>query len=151
LDEIAVLLGGHTAEKYIFGEVTTGASSDLREATRLARNLITIYGMSEVLGPRTFGEREEMVFLGRDFHEQKDYSEKASEKIDNEINSLIGAAQIRAQVLLKKKRKILDKIVDVLLKRETIEKEEFESLFTSTTMATKEPVADPKPNNLPTT
>jgi cell division protease FtsH len=85
IEEIAVLLGGYLTEKEIFGEVTTGATSDLRRATSIARRLVTDYGMSEKLGPRTYGEKEEMIFLGREIHEQKDYSEKIAEKIDEEI------------------------------------------------------------------
>ncbi len=128
LDELAVLLGGQTAERMAMGDITTGPSNDLREATRIARRLITEYGMSE-LGPRTFGEHEEMVFLGRDFSEQRDYSEKMAERIDGEITKLIFQAKKQAETILKKNRKIMDKIVATLLEKETLEKEEFEAFF----------------------
>ncbi len=129
IDELAVLLGGHVAEKEIFGEVTTGASSDLRTATQLAKKIVTEYGMDEKLGPRTFGEKEELIFLGKEIHEQKDYSEKTSELIDEEISALIKAAQKTAQEILTNDKKDLEKIVAALLKKETLEREEFEALF----------------------
>ncbi|MDD3711169.1 MAG: ATP-dependent zinc metalloprotease FtsH [Patescibacteria group bacterium] len=129
LDEIAVLLAGHLTEKDIFGEVTTGATSDLRRATSLARRLVTDYGMSDKLGPRTFGEKEEMIFLGREIHEQRDYSEKVAEKIDEEIAQIMKEGEKRALEVLNTKREYLEKIVKVLLEKETIEKEEFDSLL----------------------
>jgi len=128
VEELAVLLAGHVTEKEIFGEVTTGATSDLRRATALARQLITDYGMSEVLGPRTYGEKEEMIFLGREIHEQRDYSEKVAEQIDKEISSFIAEAVAQAKDIIKSKNKELEKVVKVLLKKETLEKEEFEKI-----------------------
>jgi cell division protease FtsH len=129
LDEIGVLLAGHLTEKKIFGEVTTGATSDLRRATSLARRLITDYGMSDKLGPRTFGEKEEMIFLGREIHEQRDYSEKVAEMIDAEINEIMKEGEKRAEKVLVDKKDYLEKIVEVLLEKETIEKEEFDALL----------------------
>jgi cell division protease FtsH len=131
IDELAVLLGGHVAEKETFGEVTTGASNDLRKATQLAKKIITEYGMDETLGPRTFGEKEELIFLGKEIHEQKDYSEKTAEIIDQQIISLIRQAQETAKETLISNKKMLDKIVKVLIKKETLEKEEFAALFTT--------------------
>jgi len=128
ISEIAVLLAGHVTEKEIFQEVTTGATSDLRRATALARRLITDYGMSENLGPRTYGEKEEMIFLGREIHEQRDYSEKVAEKIDEEINNFINQAIVKATDIVKNKKEELEKIVAVLLEKETIEKDEFEKM-----------------------
>lgn len=128
LDEIAVLLSGHLTEKKIFGQVTTGATSDLRRATDLARRLVTDYGMSEKLGPRTFGEKEEMIFLGREIHEQRDYSEKVAEEIDEEVSNFIDEGCRRALAVLDSKGEQLEKIVAVLLEKETIEKMEFEEL-----------------------
>ncbi len=128
LDELAVLLGGQTAEQMVMGDITTGPSKDLREATRIARRLITEYGMSD-LGPRTFGEKEEMVFLGRDIAEQRDYSEKMAERIDQEISKMVLVARKRAETILKKNRKLMDKMALVLLEKETLEKEEFEAFF----------------------
>lgn len=128
LDELAVLLAGHATEKEIFGEVTTGAQSDLRQATNLARKLVTEYGMSEKLGPRTFGEKEELIFLGREISEQRDYSEKIAQQIDEEVNSLITGAYTVARGIIKKEKGKLKKIVDKLLEKETLEKEEFEAI-----------------------
>jgi len=128
IDEIAVLLAGHLIEKEVFGEVTTGATSDLRRATSVARSLITDYGMSDVLGPRTFGQKEELIFLGREIHEQRDYSEKIAEQIDQEISVFINQAADKAKDVLLKQREKLEKVVVALLSKETLEKEEFESL-----------------------
>lgn len=128
LDEIAVLLAGNLTERNILGQVTTGATSDLRRATNLARHLITDYGMSNRLGLRTFGEKEEMIFLGREIHEQRDYSEKIAEKIDEEISEIIKEGEIRAEKILRENRECLEEIVKVLLKKETIEKDEFDKI-----------------------
>ncbi len=127
--DLAVYLGGYVAEQDIFGDVTTGASNDLHEATRLARRLITEYGMSAALGPRTFGEREELVFLGRQIHEERNYSEKTAESIDKEMSKFIADAMRTARSIIKNQRTYLEKIVAILLEKETIEKEEFESIF----------------------
>jgi len=128
LEELAVLLAGQVAEKEIFGDVTTGATSDLRRATALARSLVTDYGMSDTLGLRTFGEKEEMIFLGREIHEQRDYSEKVAEKIDEEITQFIAAAGEQAKRIIDNEREQLEKIVKELLEKETIERAEFEKI-----------------------
>jgi cell division protease FtsH len=128
LEEMAVLLAGHAAEGEIFGEVTTGATSDLRRATAIARSLSTDYGMSATLGPRTFGEKEEMIFLGREIHEQRDYSEKIAEKIDQEIETLIIQAKDRAKGIVTAQKAALDEVARALIERETLEKEEFEAI-----------------------
>ena len=129
LDDLAVSLGGYVAEKEIFTDVTTGASNDLRNATKLARTLITQYGMSEKLGPRTYGEREELIFLGREITEQRDYSEKVAEAIDDEVSTLINNAMKRAQHIIRSRRDKLEEIVVRLLERENIEQDDFESFF----------------------
>ena len=128
IEELSVLLAGHVTEKKIFNEVTTGATSDLRRATTLARRLITDYGMSETLGLRTFGEKEELIFLGREIHEQRDYSEKTAEQIDKEISQFIARAADKAKEIIELKRKYLDSLVKVLLKKETLERKEFEKI-----------------------
>ena len=128
IEEIAVLLGGFLTEKEFFGEVTTGATSDLRRATSLSRKLITDYGMSETLGSRTFGEKEEMMFLGREIHEQRNYSEKIAEQIDQEILTFINQSTNIAKEIIQQKREIIKKIVAKLIKKETLEKEEFEEI-----------------------
>ena len=128
-EEIAVLLGGFVAEKEFFGDVTTGATSDLRRATNLARRLITDYGMSNTLGPRTFGEKEEMIFLGREIHEQRDYSEKTAEAIDKEISAFIAQGEEMALKIIKKEKMKIKSLVEILIKKETLEKEEFEKIM----------------------
>ena len=136
INELAVLLAGHLVEKEIFGEVTTGATSDLRRATALARSLVTDYGMSENLGPRTFGQKEEMIFLGREIHEQRDYSEKIAEKIDEEIADFLEVATKLAKKIISEKREYIEKAVVVLLEKETIEKDEFDALMLDETPKT---------------
>lgn len=129
LDDLAVMLGGFVAEQEIFGDISTGPSDDLKKCTRLARELVTRYGMSFSLGPQVFGESQEMVFLGRDIHEQKNYSEKTAELIDQEVKSLVTSAMEVARGIITKERVYLDKIANTLLEKETLEKEEFAALF----------------------
>jgi cell division protease FtsH len=128
LEEIAVLLGGYMTEKEIFGEVSTGATSDLRRATQLARKLITDYGMSDSLGPRTYGEKEEMIFLGREIHEQRDYSEKVAEQIDKEISHFIHQGSETAHTIVRSRRDKLEEVKKALQVKETLEREEFEEI-----------------------
>lgn len=129
IDELAVLLAGHTAERKEFGEVTTGASNDLQKATDIARKLITRFGMSKNLVPRIYGEKEEMVFLGRDFNEKRNYSEKVAEEIDQEIDTLIKEAVTTAEKVITENKDKLDEIVKRLEEKETIEKEEFNEIM----------------------
>lgn len=131
LDELATLLGGYTTEKLVFGEITTGASNDLEKASELARKLVKEYGMSEKLGAVAFGEKEEMIFLGKEIGEQRNYSEVVAAKIDEEVSKFIKDAQNTAKKILKKKRKLLNKIANALVEKETIEREEFEKLVKS--------------------
>ncbi len=128
LADLAVSLGGYATEKLIFDELTTGASNDLRVATGLARKLVTVYGMSETLGPMTFGESHEMIFLGREISEQKNYSEKVAAKIDEEVSGFIDRAYHSATDVIKKYRKHLKVIADRLIETETIERSEFEQI-----------------------
>jgi len=129
LDEITVLLGGQAAERFIFKDVSTGPSSDLQRATQLAKQIVTQFGMSETLGPRTFGQREEMVFLGKEIHERRDYSEKTAQLIDEEVSKLVQNGYDKAEGILKKHKKYLDEIAETLLKKETLERKEFEAIF----------------------
>jgi len=129
LSELATLLGGYCAEKLVFKEITTGAGSDLEKASELARRLVKEYGMSEKLGPISFGEKEELVFLGKEIGEQRNYSETIATKIDEEVFRFIKDAQHTANKILKKKRKFLNKIAKTLTEKETIEREEFEKLM----------------------
>ncbi len=129
VDDIAVSLGGYVAEKMIFGDITTGASSDLRTATRLAKDMITRWGMSDTLAPRTYGEHEEMIFLGKEIHSQRDYSEKIAEQIDAEVSLLIDNGRKQAEEILTKNRATLERMVLELIKKETLERAEFEALM----------------------
>jgi len=128
LSEIATLLGGYCAEKVKFGEMTTGASNDLSRASEMARKLVKEYGMSS-LGPISFGEKEELVFLGKEISEQRNYSEKIAEKIDKEVDIIIKGAQKQADIVLLKHKNLLDKVAKDLIEKETIEREEFEKLI----------------------
>ena len=128
LSELSTLLGGFTAEKLVFGDITTGASNDLEKASELARKLVKEYGMSEKLGPISFGEKDELVFLGKELGEQRNYSERVAAEIDEEVSRFIKDAQIRAIKILKQKRAVLDRIAKALTEKETIEREEFEKI-----------------------
>jgi cell division protease FtsH len=127
LDELATLLSGHVSEQMFIGDVTTGPSNDLERATHMARAMVTRYGMS-TLGPRTFGKKEELIFLGREISEEKDYSEHTAEAIDSEVSRLIKGAEATAEKILTEKKEVLKKIVAELLEKETIEKEEFNKI-----------------------
>jgi len=128
LAEMATLLGGYCAEKLKFKEITTGAANDLKRASGLARKLVKEYGMS-ALGPVSFGEKEELVFLGKEISEQRNYSEKVAAQIDKEVAKFIKDAEQKSKKILTKNKKLLEKIAKTLIKKETIEKEEFESLI----------------------
>ena len=128
LSEIATLLGGYCAEKIKFGQITTGASNDLEKASDLARKLVKQYGMSS-LGPISFGEREELVFLGKEISEQRNYSEKVAALIDKEVEKFIKEAVKTAERILRQRKKLLEKIAETLIEKETIEKEEFDRLI----------------------
>jgi cell division protease FtsH len=128
-DKIAGMLGGHVAEELVFGDTTTGASNDIEKATSLARAMVTQYGMSEKLGPLTFGKKEEMIFLGREISEQRNYSDEVAAKIDAEVREIIDRAYARAKEALTTQRAVLDRLAALLVEKETIEGDEFESLF----------------------
>lgn len=149
LSDLAVLLGGYSAEKIIFHDVTTGASNDLEKATDLARKIVTRYGMSDALGPRTFGKREELIFLGKEIHEDRNYSEKIAARIDGEIGRLIKQALEKAEKVLREEKPLLAKIAKILIKKETIEREEFERLVRKKKQKTNK-VSIKKKANIPT-
>jgi cell division protease FtsH len=128
LDQIAVSLGGYAAEKLVFNELTTGASSDLKKATSWARKLVTQYGMSDLFGPVVLGEGHENVFLGRDIGEQKNYSEDTAQKIDSEVRRIMVEAEARATQVMTQYRSYLETIADRLVKEETLEQEEFTNI-----------------------
>ncbi len=130
-DMLSTSMGGRVAEEITFGAITTGASNDIENATNLARQMITRYGMSEHLGPRTFGKKEELIFLGREISEQRDYSDKIAEQIDNEVHSLIQSAYDKAEELLKSNTAKLAQIANYLVINETVEGKELSELFNS--------------------
>ncbi|MBI2415559.1 MAG: ATP-dependent metallopeptidase FtsH/Yme1/Tma family protein [Candidatus Kerfeldbacteria bacterium] len=128
LADLAVMLGGRVAEEEFFQKITTGASDDLEKATKLARRLVTQYGMSDDLGPRTFGHREELVFLGREISEKRDYSEETAERIDQAVDKLIKQAYHLARHLIQQHKDKLTNVAEVLIEKETLEREQFEAL-----------------------
>jgi len=126
---LIVALGGRVAEEIIFPTVTTGASNDLKRATQLARAMVTQYGMSERLGLITYGKKEELVFLGKEIGEHRNYSEEAARAIDLEVRSMIQSAYDSARsILTENKQKLID-IANLLLSQETIDGQEFNALF----------------------
>ena len=128
-DMLAYALGGHVAELIIFGEVTTGASNDIERVTKIARSMVTEYGMSSLIGPMALGHKDELVFLGRDFGEQRNYSEQTAREIDEEVRRIIQAAFDKAyQIVLQNKTRMI-MIAERLIKEETLEGPLFESLF----------------------
>ena len=127
-DELAGSLGGRVAEEIVFGDVTTGARGDLRQVTRTARAMITEYGMSETLGQRTFGQKQELIFLGREIATQRDYSEEIATQIDREIKIVVDRAYDRAKEVLETHRDRLDAIANLLIEKETLGAPELEAI-----------------------
>jgi len=127
--DLAGLLGGRAAEEIVFNDITTGASNDLERATKMARSMVTRWGMSSKMGPMVYGQKEELIFLGREISEQRDYSDAVAEEIDNEVRGLIGQAYDRARAILTQYREKLDAIARRLIEVETIDSVEFEKIF----------------------
>ncbi len=131
-DELAMLLGGRAAEELIFNDMTTGAQDDIKRASEIARKMVTDFGMSDKLGPRTFGDKQELIFLGREISEQKDYGDKTADVIDEEIDKIIRGAGRVAKNILTDKREKLVQLAKRLIAKETLEAEELEALFAET-------------------
>jgi cell division protease FtsH len=129
VEELAMLLGGRVAEEMVIGDITTGAQNDLERATKISRQMVTEYGMSDELGPLTLGQKQGEVFLGRDFGTHPDYSDRVAFEIDTEVRRLIDEAHDQALDILKAERAKLDEIAAALIERETIEKEDLERLL----------------------
>jgi len=144
-DMIATFLAGHVAESLTFGEMTTGGHEDIQRATKLARMMVTDYGMSDKLGPRTFGEKQELIFLGREISEQRDYSDKVAEMIDEEVYSIIQNAEETARKILTENNAKLKKIADRLIAQETLEGKELEDLFNEPVAASASETKAPPP------
>ena len=131
-DSMAMTLGGRAAEEIVFSEITTGASNDLEKVTSTAKNMVMRYGMSERLGPRVFGHDHSQPFLGREFGSEPDYSDEIAREIDDEIRRVVEGAHQRARDILTEHRETLDTVSEILIRRETIEKGEFEALLLGT-------------------
>jgi cell division protease FtsH len=134
------LLGGRAAEELVFDDITSGASNDIERVSKLARAMVTRLGMSENLGPMVYGQKEELIFLGREISEQRDYSESVAEKIDQEVRVLVNEAYQKAKQILGEYREKLDEVAVKLLEVETLSKEEFEKIF---------PAPNPKKSGVP--
>ncbi|MCJ7510935.1 MAG: ATP-dependent zinc metalloprotease FtsH [Dehalococcoidia bacterium] len=149
-DTLAAILGGMVSEELVFGEMTTGPQDDLERATKIARQMVTQWGMSERLGPRTFGRREELIFLGKEITEQRNYSEKVAEEIDEEVRRIVDSAYQSARKVLVERRAKLDQIARHLIEVETIDGEALAALFAAPvdeepTTAETPPEEEPKP------
>jgi cell division protease FtsH len=129
VDQIAFAMGGKASEEVQFGETTTGASNDLEQATNVARMMVTRYGMSEKLGPRTFGKREELIFLGKELSEQRDYSDRIAETIDSEVHNLLTNGYKTAKTILTKRANVLVRLAEYLKEHETAEGEILNALL----------------------
>jgi len=129
LAQLALFLGGRAAEQLVFDDITSGASNDLENVTKIARTMVTRFGMSTELGSMTYGQKEELIFLGREISEQRDYSEAVAEQIDHEVRKLVDDSYKQALSILKKYRKELDAVANKLLEVETLSREEFEKIF----------------------
>jgi len=129
LDRMAMTLGGRIAEEIVFNEITTGAQNDLEKVTDLARKMVTNFGMSEKLGPMTFGKRNEHVFMGRDFGQERDFSEEVACVIDREIKSIVEERYNYAKKILTENKDIMDEIVKVLLEKETLDEKEVDEII----------------------
>jgi cell division protease FtsH len=148
-DMLATALGGRIAEQIIFTEITTGASNDLENATKIALRMIKQYGMSDKLGLRTFGRREELVFLGREIHEERDYSDSIAEAIDREVQVLIDTAHSRAQEILRDHRDKLVEVANYLMQHETVEGEMIKRLFDGPPPSQEQQAVPPQPQPSP--
>lgn len=127
--DIISLLGGRAAEELIFNDITSGAANDIENATKLARKMVTRLGMSDTMGPMVYGQKEEMVFLGREISEQRDYSEAIAQKIDAEVQRIMSESFQRARDILTQNKDKLIEVAERLLEKETISREEFEEIY----------------------
>ncbi|MBU1318202.1 MAG: cell division protein FtsH, partial [candidate division Zixibacteria bacterium] len=128
------ILGGRAAEKLIFGQLTTGAGNDIEQATGLARKMVCEWGMSDKLGPQTFGKKKEEIFLGREISQHRDYSETTAQLIDTEVRRIIETAQEKAIDLLEKNLDLLKKVAETLLERETLDGDELDQIIRGETL-----------------
>jgi cell division protease FtsH len=148
-DKIAGMLGGNASERLIFGDTTTGSSNDIEKATNLARRMVTEFGMSEKLGPLAFGKRDELVFLGREIGEQRNYSDDVARQIDEEVRALIDKGYARAMDVLSTHRDRLVQLAERLVAEETVEQDAFEAMFADLPDPRKDAGGTPTPIPLP--
>ncbi len=132
LNEIAIMMGGRVAEELVFGQITTGAGNDIERATELARKMVCEWGMSERLGPLTFGKREEMIFLGREIAQHQDYSEQTAVEIDREVKQIVMANYEKAKVLIKERIAILHALAKALLEAEVLDAPQIDAIVNGT-------------------
>jgi cell division protease FtsH len=144
-DKIAGMLAGNVAERLMFGDTTTGSSNDIEKATNLARRMVTEFGMSDKLGPRAYGKREEMIFLGREIGEQRNYSDDVARMIDDEVRAIIDKAYVRATDVLTTYQDRLTQLAEALVAKETIEADEFAAMFADLPEPRNEPGGSPTP------
>ncbi|MBE7040907.1 MAG: ATP-dependent metallopeptidase FtsH/Yme1/Tma family protein [Ruminococcaceae bacterium] len=142
LDELVTLLGGRTAEKIVLGDISTGASNDIMRSTKIARDMVMKYGMSDVLGPMTFGSDNDEVFLGRSYSQNRDYSEQVASEIDQEVRRIIDEAYKRCEAMLTEHREQLDRVAEALIEKEKLSGEEFEAIFAGKAEDTPEVVEE---------
>lgn len=128
-DKLVILLGGRVTEALVLDDISTGAQNDIERATKLARSMVTHYGMSDILGPMTYGTDEEEVFVGRDLNRSRNYSEEVAAAIDKEMRKLIDTAYHKAESLIKANMEVLHRLAEALLEKETIDSREFEEIF----------------------
>jgi cell division protease FtsH len=135
LNEIAIMMGGRVAEEVVFGEITTGAGNDIERATELARKMVCEWGMSERMGPLTFGKREEMIFLGREIAQHQDYSEQTAVEIDREVKQIVMTNYEKAKVLIKERIAILHALAKALLEEEVLDASQIDAIVNGRTVA----------------
>ena len=139
LNEIAIMMGGRVAEEVVFGQITTGAGNDIERATELARKMVCEWGMSERMGPLTFGKREEMIFLGREIAQHQDYSEQTAVEIDREVKQIVMTNYEKAKVLIKERIAILHALAKALLEEEVLDASQIDAIVNGTVAAAPAP------------
>jgi cell division protease FtsH len=144
-DMLAGILGGRAAEETVFSDITTGASNDLEKVTEIARSMVQRWGMSEKLGPLVYGKKEELVFLGKDLGEQRDYSEAVAQQIDGEVQRIVAEAHETALRLLTENRERLDRVAQILIEIETLDQEDFEKVWNGEELPKLDTTSDAPP------
>jgi len=139
LNEIAIMMGGRVAEEVVFGQITTGAGNDIERATELARKMVCEWGMSERLGPLTFGKREEMIFLGREIAQHQDYSEQTAVEIDREVKQIVMSNYEKAKALIKERIAILHALAKALLEAEVLDAPQIDAIVNGTVVTAPAP------------